>query len=163
MSSGFFSAPRGKVLKFPTVGTRHVLYISQEVELEQQTTMEGEPLWRDPERTKPLEQAVVSGYVTDGLTGADDGFRSLYVRAGVQRAIRVACHRARVPEPGFGMVLTIEYTHEGHQPDPSKKPPKEYRANLEIISDADNDPRFLGQGGRSIRSARGVAADQGAR
>lgn len=161
MSSGFFST-RGRALKFAEHGASHTLYISQPVEEEQQNE-NGAPLWWDKEQTKPRMQAIVSGYVTEGLTGDDDGFRSLYIRAGVQRAVGFACRRAGVREPGFGMILTVTYTRDGHQPDASRKPPKEYQATLEVVADAENDPRFGARDGRSITAARGVVSEQRAR
>lgn len=158
MNSGFFST-RGRALKFPAVGTSHTLYISQPVEEEQQFE-DGRPLWWDAAGVRPRMQAIVSGYVaSDELASDDDGFRSLYVRAGIQRALGVACRKAGVREPGFGMILTVTYTHDGRQPDPAKKPPKEYSAVLEVVPDAEDDPRFQGPAGRSITAARGIVSD----
>jgi hypothetical protein len=161
MSSGFFST-RGRALKFPEGqhGTTHVLYITQDVEEEQQTEG-GRPLFWDAEGKRPRMQAIISGYVSEGLTGPDDdGFRSIYARGGIQKAIGAACRRARVREPGFGMILTLTYTHDGRQPDPAKKPPKEYQASLEVVPDAENDDRFMGLDGRSITAARGIVTEQ---
>lgn len=161
MSSGFFST-RGRALKFPEGqhGTTHTLHITQPIVMEQQTE-NGRPLWWDAAGTRPREQAILSGYVTDGLSGpGDDGFRSIYVRGGIQKAVGAACRRAGVAEPGPGMVLTLEYTHDSPQSDPSKRPPKEYAATLETVTGWENDPRFSGQSGdqrqRSPR-AQGVA------
>jgi hypothetical protein len=160
MSSGFFST-RGRALKFPAVGTSHVLHISQPTEEEQQVE-DGKLLWWDANQTRPRMQAIVSGYVElpDGMTSDDDGFRSLYIRAGIQRAVGVACRKAGVREPGFGMILTITYTHDGRQPDAAKKPPKEYSAALEVVPDAEGDPRFQAPAGRSIPAARGIVSDR---
>jgi hypothetical protein len=142
MSSGFFLT-RGQVLKFPKHGVTHALHISQPVEKVQQSEG-GVPLWWDAEQTDPRMQVVVSGYVTeDSLTSDDDdGFRSLYIRAGIQRAVAQACRKANVQAPGPGMILTVTYVSDGHQPDPNRKPPKEYLATIEIVLPWKNDPRF---------------------
>lgn len=149
MNSGSFFATRGRACKFPAgqYGTSHTLFVTQPVEYEPQRE-KGQPLYWDRERTRPRMQAIISGYVTEGFTGPDDdGFRSIYVRGGIQRAIGIACRRAGVREPDFGMILELEYTHDGVQPDPDKRPPKEYRASLEVIPapEASNDPRFFGR------------------
>jgi hypothetical protein len=61
------------------------------------------------------------------------------------------------------MILTVTYTRDGHQPDATRKPPKEYHATLEVVPGAENDPRFLGHAGRSITAARGIVSDEAAR
>lgn len=170
MSSGFFST-RGKALKFPEqqFGVKHTLYISQEVEYDQQRDYDDDNvlLWWDVEKTRPKMQGVISGYVTEGLNGADDdGFRSLYVRGGLQKAIAQACRKARLSEPGFGMILVIEYTHDGEQADKKKKPPKEYHATIESVENAEEDARFFGTasggapsgGGGDLQHGNGGAA-----
>lgn len=146
MSHDFFASTRGRALKFPegAHGTTHVLFITRPVEMEPQKEGDEQLYW-DAERTRPRMQAVVTGYVTEGLSGPrDDGFRSLYVRGGIQKAVSAACRRAGVAQPGPGMILTLEYTHDGTQPDPDRRPPKQYHADLEIVPDWDNDPRFTG-------------------
>jgi hypothetical protein len=155
MSSGFFSS-RGRALKFPEGehGTTHTLFITTDVVLEQQEEG-GKPLFWDEAKTRPKEQAILSGYVDEELTGPnDDGYRTLYVRGGIQKALSAACRRAEVEEPGFGMKLILTYTHDGTTSDPERKPPKEFFADLELIEDAEQDPRF--------RARRGVVpATQG--
>jgi len=117
-------------------------------------------LWWDEAETWPKMQAVVSGYVLEGLTGPhDDGFRSLFCRGGIQKAVALACRRAHVVAPDFGMVLDIEYTGTGARYDPSEKRPKEYCATITVVADPANDARFFSPlGATNGRTARRAAS-----
>ena len=156
MSSGFFNS-RGRALKFPEGehGTTHTLFITTDVIIEQQEE-KGQKLYWDAEKTKPKEQAIICGYVDEDLTGPnDDGYRTLYVRGGIQKALGAACRRAGVEAPGAGMKLIITYTHDGTSTSAERKPPKEFFADLELVEDYEQDPHFQARRGVAPATRKG--------
>lgn len=121
----------GPALKFPTVGTKHVLTITDEPEVAQQTDFDsGEPLWWDDEKTRPKNQMIIHGVVPEDARGddEDDGERRLFVKSGLVKAIRDAMRTAKVKAPSEGGVLTVAYVKDG--PKPARGyPPKVYEAS----------------------------------
>ena len=107
----------GPALKFPTKGTRHILTITDEPEVQQQTDFDtGEPLtWPDG---SPRNQLVIYGVIpADDRDGADDdGERRLFVKSGLVKAIRQAMRNAKAKAPAPGGVLTVTYAEDGPKP-----------------------------------------------
>ena len=109
----------GPALKFPSIGTRHILTITEEPEVQQQTDFDdGELLWWDAEKTQPKMQMILHGVIpADDRDGADDdGERRLFVKSGLVKAVRQAMRDAKVKAPAPGGALTVAYVKDGPKP-----------------------------------------------
>jgi hypothetical protein len=114
----------GNSLKFPSIGTKHVLHVTDEPEVMQQRDFDsGEPLYWDDAKTQPRNQLVIRGTV--------DGEEStLYAKSGILAALKDAIREAGVKAPKPGGVLTIAYVEDGPRKGKGM-PPKVYKAKYE--------------------------------
>jgi hypothetical protein len=122
-------------LKFPTVGTSHTITVTA-VEKSQQTDFDtGEPLFWDDGKAR--EQLIITGRLApedwDPEEEDDDpdaGYRRLFVKSGLTKALSLALKRAKTKASQMpGGDLTMTYVDDGPKPKRGY-PPKLYEADF---------------------------------
>jgi hypothetical protein len=95
--------------------------------MQQRDYVSGDPLtWEDGSPRYQLKVILDTGQVDPDIED-DDGLRALYIKRGLQRAVRDAVRKAKCRDLEVGGQLTVTYTGDG-EAQRGLNPPKIYTA-----------------------------------